>query len=538
MRSSYRFGLCLLPLLPLILSPAAAEDTPPRPGDPRIHVGSMPGWRPDTEVATRSSGGWRSVGPQSLYTVGEDLMVNSGRVVSFALHPTDPKIVYIGSASGGVWKTIDGGLSWMPLTDELPNLNQGCVALAPSRPEEIWVGTGEFSVQSGGAGVFHSTDGGKHWVQRGTAAEVGWNCAALIVDPTRPEIVHFAGNSGYARTNDGGATWRILLDGEVSSLVARPDHPQTLYAVRYVRFLEYAAIFRSVDGGETWQRFSELPDEVNRVTLAIAPSQPEILYALADHDDALALYKSIDGGRHWSGDLLGDRLFAQGGYNQALVVDRHDPAKVWAGGQILFYSPDGGESWELHGRRREFGALYVHADLHAFAWGADGKLWLATDGGVYSNADPTNGLTWEDANHNLATTQSYSLALHPTEERSFLTGTQDNGTLETRNGELSWESIFGGDGFSCAYDPFYPERRFASSQYGFASGARRVVCRATHRGPLRNRRSRADRKTPPGWRTPPYFRARCRSRAPRRFGRSGSRRRPSGGRCRCCRRAL
>jgi len=443
---------------------------PPPPGYIRIRGEAVPGWRPeDMLYETRGPLSWYPLGPRPIideYWSGYDDA--SGRVVSVAVHPSDPQMVYIASASGGVWKTTDGGGLWVPLTDELSNLNHGYVTLDPSDAETIYVGTGEYTVQSSGDGLFRSTDGGLSWERIATTDEVGSACSGIAIDPTDPDTIHVTGNRGYVRSTDGGATWDVRLGAWASSVVLNPLDPSVVYVGRH-----NIGVYRSTDGGTSFTQLTNgLPSSnVRRVLLAISASNPNVLYTAIINPGAglLGLYKTTDGGESWTEKTnTPDFPYPQGWYDAFVGVDPTDENTVYCGGVFPTYavagvikSTDGGDSWT----DITIGTLggQLHPDQHAITFGPDGTIWIGNDGGVWKSHD--GGQSWINTNPTLTVTQNYNIALHPTDPAQVMGGTQDNGTVERDFDIEEWPQILSGDGGFLAYDHAWPERRYTTYVY-------------------------------------------------------------------------
>lgn len=443
---------------------------PPPPGYWRITGGSVPGWRPaDMHVERTGANPWQLLGPRPITNEFWSGRRNaSGRVVSVAPHPTDANTVYIGSASGGVWKTTDAGLTWVPLTDELASLNHGAVAIDPSNPDTIYAGTGEWTVQSVGDGLFRSLDGGLSWERIGTIEEVGVTCSRIIVDPTDPQTIHVTGGRGYVRSTDGGQTWTVQLSGSASDLALDSTNPAVLYVGRYGD-----GIYKSTDGGDTFTRLYNglAGNDVRRVLVALAPSDPAVLYAvfINSANGLRGFYRSTNGGTSWS-EQVGTPNFPtpQGWYDAFVIVDPADAATVYCGGVFPSYavagiikSTDGGRNWT--DITIDQAGEQVHPDEQAAAFGPDGTLWIGNDGGVWKSVD--DGQHWINCNDTLTLTQNYQIALHPTDPTQVLGGTQDNGTVARFENVLPWPQIRGGDGGFLAYDHQQPEIRYITYVY-------------------------------------------------------------------------
>lgn len=442
---------------------------PPPPGHPKIVGEAMPGWtRADQERKEEDPVLWTQLGPRPItdeYWSGSDEA--SGRVVSVAPHPSDADTVYIAAASGGVWKTTDGGVSWIPLTDELSILNHGCVALDPSTPSTVYVGTGEYTTRSQGDGLFRSTDGGDTWDRIGTVAEVGVTCSRILVDPTDSQTIHVSGGSGYSRTTDGGTTWtRSFNNSRTSDLAMKAGDPNTLFLGEHG-----SGIWRSIDGGASWAKLAGgLPTtNVQRILLAAAPSNPSVIYtAIINGLSGLrGLYRSADGGDNWGVKANTPNFpYPQGWYDAFLGVDPTDEDTVYGGGVFPTYavagvikSTNGGDSWlDISCPGACLSEPNLHPDQHAIAFGSDGTLWVGNDGGVWKSTD--GGVNWINTNATLNVTQNYAVALNPADPVQVMGGTQDNGTVERQVDDEDWPQILGGDGGFLAYDFNEPGRRY------------------------------------------------------------------------------
>ncbi len=422
---------------------------------------------PGSVVSSR----WRSLGPDRTDDFGWD---TSGRVSAIAIHPRNPNTIYIGAAQGGVWRTDDAGASWRPLTDSECSLAMGSIAIDPVNPEIIYAGTGEqhFSGDSYyGCGVLRSTNGGITWEQLGSSVfqRQGWGgtrISRVHIDPssagtTNATVVMVASTYGLFRSENSGRTWRTVLDGVVTDLVMRPGDPALLYAAlrrdrRDAR--DKPVIYRSMDGGVSWISVSPaFPEhaEVGRVNLAVAPSDPDVLYAsIYDRSEdarreGLLMYRSDDGADTWTHvEATGASCHRQCWYDMTLAVHPEDADRVNLGTLLLYLSEDGGRTF------REFHPEDTYVDQHLMVFdtltGPD-VLYLANDGGVYRSMDA--GATYTSLSTNLAITQFYSgIALHPLDPAVTLGGTQDQGTQRSAAGTTIWTKVMGGDGGFTAFD--------------------------------------------------------------------------------------
>lgn len=399
-------------------------------------------------------------------------------------------VVYVAAASGGVWKTGDAGASWAPIFDGNGTLAIGALAVHPGNPDTIYVGTGEANPGGGslaynGNGIWKSVNGGASWTHLGL--EATGSVGRLAMDPQRPDRVFAAtmgslfspnASRGLYRTEDGGATWENVLFLNDSTgcvdVAIDPSNPDRVFAVTWERTRrahsrDYggssSGIFRSLDGGDNWTRLAnglpEPPVQVGRIGMAIAPSDPRILYA-SYSDPAgfeMGFYKSTDGGDSWAltlqDPLDGDSSFAW--WFGRVWVDSADPLKVWVAGLLLHGSTDGGDSWTP--------VTSMHVDHHAMWTSAANPsvIWEGNDGGIYSS--PNGGLSWNHVTQ-FPDNQLYTIEVHPAEPLKTYAGMQDHGVARTLGPSGDWSVILRGDGQYTIVDPLATNVIYAATQYG------------------------------------------------------------------------
>jgi photosystem II stability/assembly factor-like uncharacterized protein len=425
----------------------------------------------------------RSIGPAAM----------SGRITAIATDPTDANTIYAGAASGGVWRSRSGGTRWEPIFDGGPTQGIGSIAVNPRNPDDIWVGTGEGNPrnsQNFGAGIFRSLDGGKTWKCMGL--EQTRTIHRVIVHRDNPDVVWAASlgsaygpndERGVFKTTDGGRTWRKALFVNdltgCAELVVDPKNPNKLIAAmweyrRWPWFFKSggkgSGLYVSHDGGDTWTPRSSkdgLPEgDLGRLGLAIAPSNPDVVYALVEAKEN-ALYKSTDGGQKWrkmADKNQGDRPF----YYAEIYVDPANDNLLYSIGSTINRSIDGGRSFDTW-----IGYWRIHPDHHAF-WinpangqhiinGNDGGLNITTDGGK----------TWRYAD-NIPVGQFYHLNVDMERPYNVYGGLQDNGSwvgpsaVWNSSGMRNnlWQEVYFGDGFDVLPQRDNPRYLFAMSQGG------------------------------------------------------------------------
>ncbi len=436
---------------------------------------SMPYIQPGGLFKAQSSSFiWSGIGPdpmQSSYYANV-----SGRVTCLAVDPTNSSVVYAGAADGGLWKTTDGGSSWTPLTDNFPRLSSGAVAVDPNNPQVVYYGTGElnFSIDSyPGTGIFKSTDGGSSWTQMSLPGYGIYYTGKIVVAPSNSNVVYACGFYDLYKTTDAGNTWSELnlAHGAVDDIVVDPQNPDLIYvsygSVWYGDSSSYG-IHESTDGGATWSWLKNgLPpaNQMGRISLAIAPSNDQVLYA-AIHGtnptnsavDTDRVYTSTNGGASWSPlpsvSSKTDFGGTQGYYNNVIAVDPTNPAIVYVGGIDFWRSSDGGNTWtNLTNGYGTPNGKNIHVDQHAiaFANGSGSTFYIGNDGGVWKTTDGSTSFT--NCNSTFQTIQFYDIAVSPQDPSFTFGGTQDNGIESNTQPSSTWNEIYVGDGGYCLVDP-------------------------------------------------------------------------------------
>ena len=447
--------------------------------------------------AMLSEGSWTEIGPIRVtggQTGGPDRGDVSGRVNAIALHPTDPDIAYVCGAQGGLWKTTDAGASWTAMTDQFPSLATGAVAVAASSPDVVYLGTGEanFSIDSyWGAGVFKSVDAGAGFSS--TAAldpnRTPSNSAAIAaveVHPGDPDMVIAAvgtfqeGNSlfsgGLYRTTDGGASWdRVIGPGltggaiVASDVLFDPVDPNVVYAATgWIGGSSNNGVWKSTDAGATFSKLSlgmTSGDTANtgRINLAIAPSDPQVVYAAVQNVSTLTIlgiWRTTDGGANWSKrSAIGASCGTQCWYDMELAVSPAGSDTIFFGGVNLFRSTNGATTFtNVITTSGSTGG--IHVDQHAlkFSPSSTSRLWVGNDGGMWRTDDAAGStpLNWVNLNTNLALLQFQSVAVPPSDPNIAFGGTQDNGT-NRYGGNVVWEHSADGDGGQTLVDFIDPQ---------------------------------------------------------------------------------
>ncbi|MEP6994918.1 MAG: sialidase [Acidobacteriota bacterium] len=425
----------------------------------------------------------------------------SGRIAAVAGGHEDGKTtLYVGAASGGVWKSQDDGTTFKPVFDKNPVQSIGAITIDPSHPNTVWVGTGEAWMRNSvsiGDGIYKSTDGGETWTNMGLPQSE--HIVRILVHPKASDTVYAcvpgklwsdSTDRGLYKSTDGGKAWSLILPGAnastgCSSVTMDPKNPDRLLAGMWdfrrkgwmfrsggdgANAPSSSGLFRSEDAGKTW---TELTDKTNpglspkpwgRVETVVAPADPQVVYALIESEHS-ALYRSADGGKSWEARDRSQSMIWRPFYFGRLVVDPTNADRVFKPGGGLTVSDDGGRSFSDSGGRDGHGDwhdVWIDPnDPKHVVGGDDGGLWISHDGGN----------RWWKCN-NLPVSQFYHVAVDDRDPYQVYGGLQDNSSWvgdSAYPGGISnsrWENLFNGDGFWTIPDPTDPEAVYAEYQGG------------------------------------------------------------------------
>ena len=442
---------------------------------------------PDPGAPVPAAGSnWVSLGPTKadyLYNGVTLNVTDSGRVRNFVTHPSDPNNLYVAFSNGGVWHTSDGGGSWRPITESLGSLSTGWLAADPNNLNVLYLGLGD-PFDGTGIGLVRSDNGGNSWSKPIFLGD-SQVTTQIMVAPTDSRVVLVTTDNGLFRSINAGASfkqialptgkaqvpygWSIAWTGNSGFVVTAEADPFATSGTTD------GQAFTSNDNGATWKRATGLsaPGGVARITVAAAPSNRSIVYAVAsDFGGNLAdFFKSVDGGATWTAlrataknvryvnptpaTMYPAQLFnTQGWYDQMAIVNPTNPDIVDFGGALHnARTLDGGATWRIATDwLGQYGLPYVHADSHAAAYDVAGNLYFGQDGGIFKSSD--GGATFTDTlNIGIVTHLIYNVGSSKASPAAVIGGLQDNGT-RVRSGSTSiFNQTIGGDGFGCDIHP-------------------------------------------------------------------------------------
>jgi len=431
-------------------------------------------WQQHLQVPSSNNSGvrsmWTSYGPNNI----------GGRTISIAIDPIDTSVVWLGSASGGLWKSTTGGIgvgAWTYIPTGFPVLGVGAISINPNDHNEIYIGTGEVyaygtstnglvdRTQRGsyGIGILKTTDGGATW-----SKVLDWSYQDnrgvwdIVFNPTDTSILYAATTEGVYKTSDAGQNWTLALDRKmVMQLVIDPINPGTVFAAVGNEDSQNKGIYRTGDSGNNWTLLTNgLPanNQDGRITLAADPlNHNSLLAIIGNRYSTVGLYSTTNYGDLWTLKSTDEILSWQGWYAKGLLIKANDNTRVLAGGVDLFRSTSSGSSFT--------DITSFHSDIHDIISNPldPNKIYFITDGGLYRSNDFGN--TSFDCNDGYVTSQHYIGAVSATNPDLFISGLQDNYT-NMYNGSVYWNvNVWGGDGTYTAIDQTNDAIEFGASQY-------------------------------------------------------------------------
>jgi photosystem II stability/assembly factor-like uncharacterized protein len=428
-----------------------------------------------------SFGTWEWVGPKNLdipYRVYYGIRPLSGRTNSIAYDPTNANTIYLGGATGGIWKTTNRGVTWTCLADRWEKMPVSSIAIDPVDPQTIYVGSGDFHGSSGySLGVMKSTDGGATWTNQGNAQFGNYAVSQVLVDPEDPQIVTVttgrgAGYNGKVyRSTDGGTSWNVAVNVSAPWSDCGFGIPSASVRTYYaVAGGGGGRLYRSADGGVTWTAMAAPSGATLSDTLDVAASKvdPATVYLLSASDQKI--YKSTDRGATWSditGTFPGGYNWSQSWYDYHITTSKRGSNDLVFVGLIdIVYSPDSGATWTSIGGPTYSDSAITHNDQHCIGINPLNlnEICVGNDGGIFLYT--YNGASWTSKGLNaaLGITQFYQADWHPFDSKWMLGGTQDNAT-PMANGDLNnWLNVGGGDGGFCCINPTNPNNQYCTSQ--------------------------------------------------------------------------
>lgn len=486
------------------------------PIDPSVYINEVTKVAHEKIILRESNQGrnltWLPAGPNALPDNLTGYMENGiGRINCIEFHPNIPSTYFVGVAQGGLWKTTNNGISWQPLTDDLPITRISDIAIDPNNPDVMYISVCDFeyigiSLQLNGRkrnthyglGVYKTTDGGQSWTPTSLSFQLTNGDASLIrktiVNQNNSNKLVACGTSGMYISNNAGGTWTKTLDSLFWDLTQDPSNPNILYAASgWVATSNQgnAAIYKSIDFGTTWTMLNTgIPatGEVQRIRIEVAPSNANYVYALAVDINSgyYGMYKSTNAGTTWQYiapvlNILGyDDGFdtgGQGAYDLAFAIDPTNENKLFSGGINVWGSFDGGQNFNPASHWTLSYGPTLHGDIHFIKFQPlTGNVFVCSDGGIYRTPsiatqtwnDATNGspwpTLWTGLNNGMQITSFYRLSSSKTLSDKIMAGAQDNATFFYDGN--TWSTTYGGDGMDNVFDPLDDNVHIASSQYG------------------------------------------------------------------------
>lgn len=438
-------------------------------------------WDARTEGSNRTAGGqplaWRAIGPRPTHSdFPNNWGLTSGRINAIAVSPADSNLLLVGAATGGVWRSTNGGTSFTPVTDSQVDLAVGSIVFAPSNPQIVYAGMGDAAGGYLGSGLLRSTDAGATWtrVSNPTLPSPG-TIARIAVDPTdanRVYVAQFAAqsgtslfSSGFFVSNDGGVSFTKTLTGLTRDIVQHPTDPNILY-MGVARFdgggTSTGGVWKSTNKGQTWTRVYTVPfANAANVKVAVTPALPENVYVVSASGTTAALEVSTDGGGIWAarGAAIDTGQFS---YNCYLFVHPTNPNTIYIGTRDLWRTTDGGTNYTNITNNFSVAGSYnptvarSHPDQHHFYIlpTNPNTYYVANDGGLSRTTD--GGATFASLNNTLGLTMFTSAAVHPSAALRMYGGTQDNGNQRRQPAGTGWEEFQSGDGGQILLDVVDP----------------------------------------------------------------------------------
>ncbi len=411
-------------------------------------------------TSTSNDGNWASLGITG-FTNSTGWTGGMGRVNCIAPHPTDPQTLFIGTPAGGIWKTTNGGNTWVPLSDGIPVMGVSGIVINPANPNNIFILTGDCDgADTYSTGVLRTTNGGDTWQSTG----LQWNEAdniygfKLLMHPTNRRILFVATNKGIYKTTDGGVSWILKHPDRFTDMAFKPGDPSVMYAVAFNSFF-----YTSYDTGESWTAWAnnKIP---GRTVIGVTPAYSNAVYLIGGTSSEYnGIYVSVNAGQTWS--LVSDSpnilskdvsdpysTTTQAEFDLAIAVSPTNAQVVHIGGINCWRSVNAGQNWiptSYYVQSQVPAEDYTHADIHALVFNGT-RLYCVSDGGVFYSDD--NADNWHDISKGLEITQFYSIAAPHNDPNTLYGGSKDNGLNRWTAPNTTMDHKVGGDMVQCLVD--------------------------------------------------------------------------------------
>lgn len=404
---------------------------------------------------------WTSIGPYS-HTNTQSWSAGQGRVNVIEVDPNDSNTIYVGAPAGGIWKSIDNGVKWTPLTDHLPQIGVSGIAIDPNDSDIIYIATGDDDAgDSSAVGVWKSIDGGATWNVTGALGASSMN--DIYISPVDSDILMIATNGGVYKSIDAGASWTQKQGGNIRALRMRPNDPTVWYAVSSGTF------YKSVDSGESFQSVTITGIAgATRLEIDVTPANNNYVYIVKASGGSVfgGIWRSVDSGTSFTKTAQTSDIFesSQAWYDLALGVSDTDENTLFVGVLNVWRSQNGGDNFtKINNWSSPNDPSYTHADIHYLRYHG-GRFFAGTDGGVYVSSNDGNIFT--DLTENLAISQFYKISVSIQNPGNVAGGLQDNGGYALSDD--TWNNYFGADGMDCAINPMNADNYFGFIQNGGA----------------------------------------------------------------------
>jgi hypothetical protein len=436
-------------------------------------------WRQKKQViANRSSArrvlpasNWQPVGPFTHTNTGS-WSSGQGRVNIIHVDPSNSNTIYLGAPAGGIWKSIDNGVTWTPLTDELPQIGVSGIAVDYSNSNVIYIATGDKDAgDSYSVGVYKSTDGGLTWGPTGTLGSSNPSRAGdILIHPMNNQILWCTTNNGIYKTTNAGNTWIQVQSGDFSqgNIRLKPGDPSTVYAVTRDKF------YKSTDTGNSFTHItSNLPTTSGRFIMDVTPANSDYIYILSsktgsENYNFQGIYRSTDGGTTFTVRNSTTNIFenttspSQAWYDLALAVSSTNADEIYTGCLNVWKSTDGGVNLtKINNWSSPAAPSYTHADIHYLGFHGN-KLFCGSDGGIYVSSN--GGTNFTDLTEGAQIGQFYKIAVSKQSAAKMMGGLQDNGGYAYSDNQ--WKNYYGADGMDTAINPNNPNQYYGFIQFG------------------------------------------------------------------------